>query len=261
MNNGCIKILAVGDVVGVGGTAYIKENLWGIRKRLCADMVILNGENAAAGNGIDPDTAETLFSSGADVITSGNHIWQKRSVQSYIESNVCLLRPVNYPPSCPGNGYVIFDCSGYRVLVISVMGTVFLDALESPFTAVDRVLEREKGSYDFAFCDIHAEATSEKIAFGRHFDGKISAIVGTHTHVQTADEKILPGGTGYITDLGMTGPYDSVLGMKLETVLARFLTKMPHRYEEAEGEIMFNGCLFTVSLSDFKVTSVERICL
>lgn len=162
MNNGCIKILAVGDVVGVGGTAYIKEKLWGIRKRLCADMVILNGENAAPGNGIDPDTAETLFSSGADVITSGNHIWQKRSVQSYIESNVCLLRPVNYPPSCPGNGYVIFDCSGYRVLVISVMGTVFLDALESPFTAVDRVLEREKGSYDFAFCDIHAEATKRK---------------------------------------------------------------------------------------------------
>ena len=261
MNSGCLKILAVGDVVGNGGTAYIKDRLWNIRRDLCADMVVLNGENAASGNGIDPATAETLFSSGADVITSGNHIWQKKSIYSYLEGSENLLRPVNYPSSCPGNGYTVFNCNGYRVLVISVMGTVFLDALESPFIAVGKVLEREEGNYDFAICDIHAEATSEKIALGRYFDGRVSIVVGTHTHVQTADEKILPNGTGYITDLGMTGPYDSVLGMKLETVLARFLTKMPHRYEEAEGEIMFNGCLFTVGLSDFKVTAVERICL
>lgn len=259
MTQGLMKILFVGDVVGACGSDFIKRKLWEIRRSNAIDMTVLNGENSAKGNGIDPDTAELLFASGADVITSGNHIWQKKSIYEYLDSNSNLLRPLNYPSTCPGNGYVIFDCCGYRVLVISVMGNVYLDSLESPFVSVEKLLAYEKGHYDFAVCDIHAEATSEKITFGKYFDGRLAVTVGTHTHVQTADEKILPCGSGYITDLGMTGVYDSVLGMKHEVGIARFLTKMPHRYEEADGGIMFNGCIFTVSTTDFCVKSVERL--
>ena len=261
MNKNAIKILAVGDVVGECGTAYIKENLWRIRRDHNIDMTVLNGENAAVSNGIDPETAETLFASGADVITSGNHIWQKKSVYGYIENTPNLLRPVNYPPSCPGSGYTVFDCNGYKVLCISVLGTVYLDSLESPFVAVERVLERENGEFDFAVCDIHAEATSEKIAFGYNFDGRISAIFGTHTHVQTADNHILPGGTGYITDLGMTGPSLSVIGMKTENVLTRFVSKMPARYEEGEGNPMFNACIFSVETAsgNFRTVETQRL--
>ena len=256
-----MRILAVGDVVGPKGTAYIQKNLWRIRKACGADAVILNGENAAKGNGLDKGTAETLFAAGADVITSGNHIWQKHETRHFIDDMPYLLRPANYPAGCPGASAAVFDTGLVRVLVISMLGTVFMgDAYASPFLTADAVLERFKGTFDAAVIDFHAEATSEKAAFARYLDGRVSAVFGTHTHVQTNDARVLPRGTGFVTDIGMTGVYESIIGVKVERVMEKFLTKMPVRFEEPdEGGVCFNGAVFDVDDASGLCTGVELL--
>lgn len=255
-----MKILTVGDVVGAGGTEFIRRNLWNIRKEYKIDMTVLNGENAAKGNGLDADTAETLFAAGADVITSGNHIWQKHEMRHFIDDNENVLRPANYPSSCPGNGCVIFDAQGIRVLVISLLGNVYMpEALACPFETADRLIEKHKGEYDVCVIDIHAEATSEKIALSKYLDGRASVVFGTHTHVQTNDAKVLQHGTGFVTDIGMTGAYDSVIGVKSECILNKFLYKMPVRFEEADGKIMFNAAVFEIDEKIFRCVSAGLI--
>ena len=261
MENKILRILAVGDVVGKCGLEYIKGNLWRIRKDEGCDLVIVNGENSAPGNGITKMSADTLFMSGADIITTGNHVFRRSEVYSHLDDNEKLLRPANYPKTVPGFGHGVFDFSGIKFLVMNLLGTVYMESLESPFEAAERILAREKGNFDIAICDIHAEATSEKMAFAHHFDGRIHVVFGTHTHVQTADARILPQGTGYITDLGMTGPYDSVLGVKKEIVIKKFVEKMPVRFDEADGNAFFNAAIFDLDTSTKKVTQVRSIQL
>ncbi len=256
-----MKILIIGDVVGSCGTEFLKQNLGAFARNNGIDMIIANGENAAKNNGLDSASADMLFSAGVDVITSGNHIWHKFEMQNIIDDYNNIIRPANYPGECPGNGYVIFNASGVKVLVINVMGTVYLDSLACPFRTVERILEREEGSYDVSIVDIHAEATSEKAALARYFDGKISAVVGTHTHVQTADERILPNGTAFITDLGMTGAYESILGVESERIIKKFLTKMPTRFEQAEGECQFNAVILDIDNTTYKAKGIERVFL
>ncbi len=251
-----MKILTIGDVVGSAGTEFLKKNLYNIQKEYSIDMIIANGENAAVGNGLDIDTANELFSSGVDVITSGNHIWHKYELQNRIDDFPNILRPANYPPECPGNSYVIFNASNVKVLVISVLGTVYLESMTSPFNSVSKILEREKNNYDVSIIDIHAEATSEKAAFANYFAGRVTAVVGTHTHVQTADARILKGHTAFITDLGMTGAYDSILGINTECILKKFLTKMPVRFDQAEGKVQFNGAIIDADFSSGRANSI-----
>ena len=259
MSGKSFRILAIGDIVGIAGTRLVQRELWRLRRELEADFVCANGENAAKGNGIDADTASLLFSSGADVITSGNHIFRKHELKHRIDQFPYLLRPANYPAVCPGTGSCVFAAGGVRILVINLLGTIYMESMDSPFEVAERILTREEGRYELAIVDIHAEATSEKAALAKYLDGRVSAVFGTHTHVQTADEKVLPGGTGYLTDLGMTGPYDSILGVKNEIIVEKFLTKMPVRFEEADGAAQCNGALFTIDLDSRKCEKVERV--
>lgn len=254
-----MKLLIIGDVVGNCGTEFLKHNLHTIAKDNNIDMIIANGENAAKNNGLDKASADALISAGVDVITSGNHIWHKFEMQNIIDDYENIIRPANYPGECPGSGYVIFNAMGVKVLVINVMGTVYLDNLSCPFETVERILKREEGRYDISILDIHAEATSEKAALARYFDGRLTAVVGTHTHVQTADERILPQGTAFITDLGMTGAYESILGVDSERIIKKFLTKMPTRFEQAEGECQFNAVVIDIDNTSYKAKSIERI--
>ena len=254
-----IRILALGDIVGESGSAKIRECLWQIRKEKNIDAVIANGENSGARGGIDRDSAEMLVARGADVITTGNHVWQNRPFSDYLENSLSVLRPANFPSACPGRGYGIFDASGYKMLVISLQGTVFMESLESPFLKAEAILEREKGNFDFAVVDLHAEATSEKIAFGLAFDGRINVIFGTHTHVQTNDARILPNGTGYVTDVGMTGVFNSVLGLDAELMIKKFYTKIPQYHNTAKGEVTISGAIFELDTDTFKCTNVELV--
>ena len=224
------------------------------------DLVTVNAENAGFLSGAGPDLAETLFEAGADVLTGGNHTMQTLSAHAYMESHPCMLRPLNYPPEVPGAGYVIVPAAGYRILVCSVLGVVdMVPVLDNPFTAVDRLLKREAGKYDFSLLDFHAEATGEKMAMGRYLDGRVNIVAGTHTHVPTADARILPRGTGYVTDLGMCGPTNGVLGMKTEVVIARNVSRLPARFEPADGDITADGVLFSLDTASGKVKAVERI--
>lgn len=255
------KILAIGDVVGPDASEALCRRLPGLRGELGASLVVVNGENACAGNGLDSATAKAFIGAGTDVITSGNHIWHKRDIKQFLEDCPSLIRPINYPPICPGHGSVIVGCGGKRVLVINALGTVFMDPFDSPFDAVDRLLEREAGRYDYSVLDIHAEATSEKLAIANYFDGRINVIFGTHTHVQTADERILPGGSGYITDLGMTGPIDSVLGVRTDVIIEKFRTHMPVRFDIADGPLELQGALFTLGANTGRTVEVKRVKL
>ncbi|MBQ4544966.1 MAG: TIGR00282 family metallophosphoesterase [Oscillospiraceae bacterium] len=253
-----MKILAIGDVVGKGGIRAVTENLSSLKKEYNAKFTVVNGENADM-VGILPEQAEALFQAGADVITLGNHTWGRRQIASYIENEPALLRPHNIPGSAPGCGCGIFDAFGRRALVISLMGRCEMQfGADNPFFAADKILRQYEGKYDFVLCDFHAEATSEKQAFGYYVDGRISAVWGTHTHVQTADEKILPHGTGFICDLGMCGMYNSVIGCAPEKSLATFLGNIPERFAEGPGDIMINGACFEISDNGL-CTSVERI--
>ncbi len=254
-----MKILAIGDIVGLAALEYVKVQLWRLRREKCIDFVVANGENVCEIHGIGADEARALLSYGVDLITLGNHVWNRKDIGPFLESSEEIIRPCNYPSGNPGNGYTILNVNGWRVLCINASGCVYMEPLNSPFEAVDRILEREKGNYDLSLLDFHAEATSEKLAMGYYFDGRIDVIFGTHTHVQTADERILPGGTGYITDLGMTGPADGILGTERECVIRKFLTKMPQKFQMAEGSVVGNGAIFEYDTDKKRVISVERI--
>ena len=254
-----IKILAVGDVCGEPGLSFLKERLKDFKKENDIRFCVVNGENANV-VGITPKQADQILQAGADVITLGNHTYTMRDLYPFLDNNPDLIiRPANYPPSAPGCGYTVRDVCGWRVLCINVNGTTFMEPLDSPFEAVARILAREEGKYDLALLDIHAEATSEKLAIARAFDGRVSVMFGTHTHVPTADEQILPHGSGYITDLGMSGPVDSILGTKVEAVLTKMRHHMPAHFTVAEGEIAISGALFSVDPSSGKCTKVERV--
>lgn len=254
-----MRILALGDIVGLKTVDYLREKLWRFRKENKIDFVVANGENTNDIFGLGVDEANALLDCGVDVITTGNHVWGRRDIYDYLDNSEAVIRPVNYPAGSPGSGYTIANADSFKILCINVLGTVFMDSLTSPFEAVEAVLTREEGNYDIALLDVHAEATSEKVAIGYHFDGRINVIFGTHTHVQTADEKILEGGSGYITDLGMTGPKDGILGVDKECVLYRFTTKMPKRYVVAEGEIEAQGAIFDVDPFAGKILAVKRV--
>lgn len=245
--NQLIRVMAIGDIVGQEAVSLLEAKLRSLRRSMQLDLVVCNAENAAIGNGLDRQSANRLFTAGVDVITSGNHIWQKKDMYACLDENPHVLRPANYPPEAPGSGACLIDADGVRFLVMNVLGTVFMEPLSCPFQTVERLLAANKGKYDISLLDIHAEATSEKIALANCFDGMISAVWGTHTHVQTADAHILPHGTGYITDLGMTGPSDSVLGVKTELIIRKLRTHMPVRFEIAEGNVHMSGAVFSLN--------------
>lgn len=255
-----MKILALGDVVGPAGVAAAEANMRKLKQLCKADFVVINAENAAADNGLDPRSAERLLAGGADVLTGGNHSLRQHKVFDLYEENDFVLRPLNYPKQAPGKGCCLFQTAkGVRVLVMSLIGQVFMGPADSPFAAADALLKELSGAYDVAVADFHAEATSEKAVFFRHFDGRIAVMFGTHTHVQTADERLLPKGSACISDLGMCGVADSVLGVKFETVIGDYTTKVHSRYEKAEGETQLCGALFTLDEKSGFVSEVRRI--
>ncbi len=254
-----MKILAIGDVVGTRAVAYLREKLWEKRRALGADFVIANGENASDIHGICTADAETLLSSGVDMITLGNHSFGKRDICTMLSDSNSIIRPANYPSCVPGSGCSVLNIDGWRILSINVLGTALMDSMACPFATVDKILAREEGNYDISVMDIHAESTSEKIALGRYFDGRINIIFGTHTHVLTADEQILPLGSGYITDIGMTGPENGVIGADAQSVIERMRTKIPTYFRVADGDVRAHGALFTLDTSTNKVTAVQRI--
>ncbi len=253
------RVLCLGDVVGAQAVEYISHKLWNFRKDNGINFTVANGENADPGNGITRQSAEKLLASGVDVITSGNHVWQKKEIRSYIDECRYLLRPANYPSRDPGSGSVICDADGRKILVMNVQGNVFMDPIGDPFDCVDSILRREEGNYDFSVLDIHAEATAEKIALARYFDGRINIIVGTHTHVQTADEQVLEKGSGYITDLGMSGVQTGVLGVDKDCIIEKFRTKMPVRFLPAVGEVRVMGAVFGINDQNGIVEFVKRV--
>jgi len=255
-----MKILFIGDIVGEPGRRAVEKLIPKIKKREDIEFVIANGENVAGGSGVTPALADELFEHGVDVLTSGDHIWKRKEIVEKLDSDRRLLRPANYPPNVPGFGSsVISSESGIDVGVINLIGRVFMQPLECPFRAVKEILDKMKGKARVIIVDIHAEATSEKIALGWYLDGMVSAIVGTHTHVQTADEKILPGGTAFISDAGMTGPFDGVIGRKKEQILTRFITQMPARFEMAEGDIQLHGVILDIDEKTGKANSIKRV--
>ncbi|MBR4762558.1 MAG: TIGR00282 family metallophosphoesterase [Clostridia bacterium] len=256
-----MRVLCVGDVCAPAGCEAAIRLIPAIKREFGIDFTIVNGENSAAGNGITPDSAAMLFSAGADVITGGNHTLRRKEVYELLDSNPCLLRPDNIEAQF-GGGYVLCDLGKYRAAVINLLGQVYFER-EKPknaFTAAEQLVARAKAEdARFIFVDFHAEATSEKRAMGFFLDGKVSAVFGTHTHVQTADEQILEGGTGYITDLGMTGVIDSVLGVKKEIIINRLKSGGSEKFLQAEGKCMLNGCVFTLDDSTGLAVSVERL--
>ena len=253
-----MNILCVGDVVGGIGCRHLQQVLPRIKRELAVDVCIVNGENSADGNGITPVSAGYLFDAGADVITGGNHTFRRGEFYDLLEQNECLLRPANLPAGTPGRGMTVVDRGRYQVTVINLQGTVYMEALTSPFEALDTLLE-EAGRPKFCVVDFHAEATAEKRALAAYADGRISALFGTHTHVATADEQILAGGTGFITDVGMTGPTDSCLGVRTELAVQKMRTKLPVRFATAEGACAMDAVLFTLEDKTGRCTAVRRI--
>jgi hypothetical protein len=255
-----MKILFIGDIVGEPGRRAIEELLPGIKKANDIEFVIGNAENVAGGSGVTPSLADELFDHGLDVITSGDHIWKRKEIIDRIDSDRRILRPANYPAGSPGSGSTVAKSeSGTEVGVINLMGRVFMQPLECPFKTAKTEIDKIKNKTRIIIVDMHAEATSEKVALGWYLDGQVSAIVGTHTHVQTADEKILPGGTAFLCDAGMTGPLDGVIGRKKEQILARFLTQMPMKFEMAENDIQLQGAIIDIDEKTGKANSIKRI--
>jgi metallophosphoesterase (TIGR00282 family) len=237
-----VNILFIGDIVGAPGRQAVEELLPRLVDGHLIDLVVANGENAAGGIGITPGVADQLLSLGIDLLTSGNHIWKHKEIIPYLEETDRLLRPANYPPDTPGRGFTVLEtAAGEAAAVVNLEGRVFMNSLECPFRTADAVLVSLPASVKAIIVDMHAEATSEKLAMGWYLAGRVSAVVGTHTHVQTADDRILPGGTGYITDTGMTGPVDSVIGMKTEVILERFLSQRPQPFKVATQNIELQG--------------------
>ncbi len=260
-----MRILFIGDIVGQPGRGAVKALLPALLSRHAVDFVVANGENSAGGSGITPRTAEEIFSAGVDVITSGDHLWDQKEVMELLAGEARFLRPMNYPAEVPGHGSGVFEIKQPRskaaqIGVLNLQGRAFtMPALENPFVLALAEVSQLRQKTKVIFVDFHAEATSEKIALGRMLDGQVSAVVGTHTHVQTADEQIFPGGTAYLTDAGFTGPHDSVLGRETEPVVRRFLTAMPQRFEVAKGNVRLQGALIEIDENTGKALNIQRI--
>ncbi len=263
-----MKILFIGDIVGEPGRRAVKLLLPDLRRQHAVDFVIANGENSAGGSGITPRIAEELFAAGVEVITSGDHLWDQKEVVHLLADETRFLRPLNYPPETPGRGaglYRVNFAGGepgreVRIGVLNVQGRTFMQPpLDNPFVAMRDAVRRLREQTPILFVDVHAEATSEKIALARFLDGQVSAVVGTHTHVQTADEQIFPGGTAYLTDAGFTGPHESVLGRQIEPVIQRFLTSMPQRFEVASGRVLLHGAVIEVDEASGRAKKIERV--
>ncbi len=256
------RILFLGDVVGKPGRKILRDHLRKFISELNPSLTIVNGENSAGGLGIDPATTEEIFSAGAQVITTGNHVWNRREFHSVLErESHRVIRPINYAEGAPGKGWCIWeDQAGVRVGVVNAMGRIFMtDLLDCPFRSLDRVLQSELADVDLVFLDFHGEATSEKVAMGLYVDGRVAAVVGTHTHVQTADERILPKGTAYISDAGMCGPRDGVIGMEGGAVVEKFVSGRPVRFEVAKGVSMINGVIIDCDPKERRAVKIERL--
>ena len=254
-----MNILAVGDIVGEAGVRKLKEELPKIKKQENIDFVITNGENSAGGMGINEKNFNDILEAGTDVVTMGNHTWGKKDIFKFIDHKQ-LLRPANYPKGVVGKGLGIYECKDKKIAVMNFMGRVDINILtENPFLLAKEMVDELQEKVDIIVIDFHAEATAEKIAMARYLDGKVTCIFGTHTHVQTADEQILPNGTGYITDIGMTGPKNSVIGMDAEVSIKRFETTLPEKYKLAEGECILNAVIFDIDETNNKVTDIKRI--
>jgi 2',3'-cyclic-nucleotide 2'-phosphodiesterase len=256
-----LRCMVIGDIIGKPGRLAVVASLRDLRAELDLDLVVANGENLAAGAGLTPSLAEELFANGVDVITSGNHIWDKREIYDYLDSGRPVLRPMNYPDDAPGKGWLLATLpDGDHVAVINAMGRVFMNQLDSPFAAMDSLLDGAAEPLPpVRIVDFHCEITSEKNAMGWYLDGRVTAVLGTHTHVPTADARLLPKGTAYISDVGMTGPRDSVIGFSLETVLPRFLTHLPTRFAVADGPVSFNAVVVEADRATGRALSISQI--
>lgn len=257
-----VKILFIGDVVGSPGRNMLTEYLPKLKEKYRPQITIVNGENAAAGKGITEKIYKQFLNLGIQTITMGNHTWNKREIIDFIDEAPYLIRPANFPDNNPGKGIVYIKSNEYEIAVINLQGRVFLDPHDDPFTKADELISEARKRTNLIFIDFHAEVTSEKQAFGWYVDGRVSAVIGTHTHTQTADERILPNGTAYLTDAGMTGPYDSILGVDKTSVINRFLTNMPTRFEvDKQGRNQLNGCIIDIDVATGKAKRIDRIII
>ncbi|MEK6794310.1 MAG: TIGR00282 family metallophosphoesterase [Spirochaetota bacterium] len=254
-----VKVLCVGDLIGDAGRSALRDTLPKLKEEHHIDFVVANGENAAGGFGITRDIAADIFSMGVDAITSGNHIWKCKDVFAFIGDEKRLLRPFNYPEGTPGNGYTVFDVNGRKIAVLNLLGRTFMDAVDCPFRRGLHAVKAIEKETKIIIVDFHAEATAEKQAMGYHLDGIVSAVTGTHTHVQTADERILKNGTAYITDLGMCGGENSVIGIRRDAAIKRFVTNLPHKFEVDKEDPVLHGAVITIDASSGKATAIERI--
>jgi metallophosphoesterase (TIGR00282 family) len=251
-----LRVLMIGDVVGSPGRKAVQQLVPPLRREFNINLVVANGENSAGGFGVTYDTAQDLLGAGVDVITTGNHVWRKKEIIPYLQEDLPIVRPSNFPPGIPGRGFLTVG----KVMVLNLMGRVFMEALDCPFREAERVLKESKElGADIILVDFHAEATSEKQALGWYLDGRVSAVVGTHTHVATADARIMPEGTAYVSDLGMVGPVNSVIGTDPNAVLEKFLTQMPQRFTVAKGPVVFNSVLINIDDDTGRASSIERI--
>ena len=249
-------ILMIGDIIGQPGRQAVYKFLPGLHQQYELGMIIANAENAAGGFGLTSVIARELTEAGIDVLTSGNHIWAQKEIIPYLDSELPILRPLNYPPGVPGRGYIITG----QIMVVNLMGRTFMRELDCPFRAMDKLVAEIEPKPPVIIVDFHAEATSEKMAMGRYLDGRVSAVLGTHTHVGTIDAQILPQGTAYVTDIGMTGPMNSIIGDETESVIQRFLTGMPHRLSVGKGKPIFNAIMVEVAEDSGRAINIERIC-
>jgi 2',3'-cyclic-nucleotide 2'-phosphodiesterase len=254
-----MNILMVGDVFGEPGRAAVARHLPRLRQEHAIDFCVVNVENAASGFGVTPQMARQVLEQGADVMTSGNHIWDRKEIVEYITKENLLLRPANFPAGTPGVGYVTIKAGPYRVAVLNLMGRVFMHPIDCPFRKADEIVPELRKDTPIVLVDMHAEATSESVAMGWYLDGRVSAVVGTHRHVQTADERVLPGGTAYITDLGMTGPTDGVIGVDRDLILQRFVSQMPVRFEPAKGPAALHGVVIVVDPESGRASEIRRL--
>ncbi|MBI5816734.1 MAG: TIGR00282 family metallophosphoesterase [Nitrospinae bacterium] len=255
-----MKILVVGDIFGKVGRRILKTSLGNLSAMTKADFVIANAENLAGGFGFTREILPEVFSAGVDAVTTGNHVWDKKEALDIVKMDSRVLRPANYPPTAPGRGSAVFTTkSGAKLGVLNLMGRVYMDALDCPFRRADEELEKLRKETNLIIVDMHAEATSEKMAMGYYLDGRVSAVLGTHTHVQTADEKLLPRGTAYISDVGMTGPSHSIIGVRVDIILKRFLQKLPEKFEEAHGPGQLNAVILEIDDTTGLAKGIKRI--
>jgi metallophosphoesterase (TIGR00282 family) len=257
-----VRILFIGDIVGQPGRRAVHELVPRLRKRHNLDLVIANGENSAGGSGITAKTAGEILASGVDIITTGDHVWDQKEVYGLLQHDKRVLRPLNYPPNTVGQGSTIFQADGRPpVAVVNVQGRTFMASLENPFACMQAEVRRLREITNLIFVDMHAEATSEKVAMARFLDGQVSAVVGTHTHVQTADEQIFPGGTAFLCDAGFTGPHESVIGREIEPIIKRFLTNLPQRFGVASERVLLQGAMLHIDSHTGRALSIERVSL